>query len=94
MNILPVQITEEGVLIPRTYLHEAVEVEVVVTDEYVLVKAKPPAAESKTTQRPARKPHRFSFIASGRTRNPRASQEAEEILEREVKRHAGWSVEK
>ena len=92
MDILPIQITEEGVLIPKTYLNEADEVEVVVTDEYVFVK--PKISGTAAEKRSSRKPHRFSFIGSGRTRNPRASQEAEEILEREVKRHLGWSVEK
>lgn len=35
---------------------------------------------------------RYSFVASGRTRNPRASREAEDLLEREVDPQDGWSV--
>jgi len=40
MNILPIQVTDEGVLIPRVYLHEAAEVEVEVTADDVIVRPK------------------------------------------------------
>ena len=35
---------------------------------------------------------RYSFIASGRTRNPRASREAEDILGHEVDSREGWTL--
>ena len=41
---------------------------------------------------PVVKGRRYSFIRAGRTRNPRASVEAEEILEREVDRSDGWTT--
>lgn len=39
-NILPIQVLDEGVLIPKVYLHNADEVEVVVTADYILIKPK------------------------------------------------------
>ncbi len=92
MSVIPIQVTDEGVLIPKVYLHDAGEVEVVVTDEYVLVRPKP--ASPAPTRKPDVKHHRYSFIASGRTRNPQASAEAEQILEREADRRSGWSQAK
>ena len=88
MNVVPIQVTDEGVLIPRIYLPEAGEVEVVVTNDYILVRPKrtpPPTGEPGAQRR------RYAFIGSGRTRNPQASAEAEQILEREVDRRSGWS---
>jgi len=69
MDILPIQITEEGVLIPKIYLQEADEVEVFVTNTYVLVKPKA-VIPRRSKKQVSEKPHRFSFIASGQTRNP------------------------
>lgn len=40
MEIVPIQVTEQGVLIPRVYLPNAEAVEAVLTAEYVLVRAK------------------------------------------------------
>ncbi|MCI0711127.1 MAG: hypothetical protein L0154_13300 [Chloroflexi bacterium] len=40
MKVMPIQVLDEGVLIPRIYLHNAGEVEVVVTADYILVKPK------------------------------------------------------
>jgi hypothetical protein len=37
--------------------------------------------------------HRYDFIGIGHTRDPQASVNAEEILEREVKRESGWSLD-
>ncbi|MFN8499713.1 MAG: hypothetical protein U0641_17810 [Anaerolineae bacterium] len=85
MNVVPIQVTDEGVLIPKSYLHDADDVEVVVEEDYVLVRPKRHEVREKG--------RRYSFIASGHTRNPRASAEAEEILEREVDRSHGWTVD-
>lgn len=83
MNVVPIQVTDDGVLIPKTYLHGADDVEVVVEDDYVLVRAKKSGVREVG--------RRYSFIASGRTRNPRASVDAEEILERETDRSDGFT---
>ncbi len=40
MNNVPIQVTNEGVLIPKTYLRNASEVEVVTTADYFLIKPK------------------------------------------------------
>ena len=92
MSAIPIQVTDEGVLIPKVYLHNAGEVEVVMTDEYVLVRPKP--ASPAPTREPGAKRRRYTFIASGRTRNPGASTEAEQILEQEAHRRRGWSFDR
>ena len=83
MTIIPIQVTDEGVLIPKVYLHDAGELELLVTAEYVLVRPKHPSLIEQETPR---SPRRYSFIGIAHTRNPRASVEAEEILEREFGR--------
>ncbi len=40
MNVIPIQVTDEGVFIPKIYLHDAGEVEVEMTADYVIVKPK------------------------------------------------------
>lgn len=45
MTIIPIQVTDEGVLIPKTYLHNATEVEVEMTADYVIVRSKPATRE-------------------------------------------------
>ncbi|TAH53700.1 MAG: hypothetical protein EYC68_02840 [Chloroflexota bacterium] len=92
MAIIPIQITEEGVLIPRTYFPAASQLEVVMRDDYVLLKPKS-NAKSKPKKR-RKKSSRYSFIGIGHSRNPNASVEAEEILEREVDRVRGWTVDR
>ena len=87
MNVVPIQVTDEGVLIPKVYLHDAGEVEVVVSKDYVLVRPKNPVQSGGDAPKTGR---RYSFIGIAHTRNPRASVEAEEILEREVDRRMGW----
>jgi len=94
MAVIPIQVTDEGVLIPKVYLHDASQVEIVVTKEYVLVRPKPSEPEPvKTEQSIAELKRRYSFIGIGHTRDPQASVNAEEILEREVKRESGWSLD-
>ncbi|MBI3241191.1 MAG: hypothetical protein HYZ49_02730 [Chloroflexi bacterium] len=57
MNVVPIQVTDEGVLIPKVYLHEAAEVEVEITAEYVIVRPKGRQAAESPAQR--RKPVRI-----------------------------------
>ncbi|CAN5459716.1 hypothetical protein BH10CHL1_BH10CHL1_43150 [soil metagenome] len=40
MNNVPIQVTDEGVLIPKNYLRNASEVEVVTTADYFLIRPK------------------------------------------------------
>ena len=82
MVIPPIQITDTGVLIPRSYLQDARDFEFEVIDSYVLVR---PKANGKSTLRPSTS-SRFSFVGIAETRNPNASIEVEEILERELGR--------
>ncbi len=95
MQTMTIQVTNEGVLIPKIYLHNATEVEVVMTDQYVIIKPKQTATKQTTQQKkitnPATRARRFSFIGSSHTRNPQASLQAEEILEAEIDRRSGWS---
>jgi hypothetical protein len=96
MNVIPIQVTDEGVLIPKSYLHAAGEFELVVMGEYILIKPKassPPPTETPAAPAIVSKRRRYSFIASGQTRNPKASAEAEKLLESAVHRRSGWSVD-
>jgi hypothetical protein len=82
-------VTEEGVFIPKVYLRETNNLEVVVVDDYVLVRPHGAAIESNTQASttkalPTKPNRRFSFIGIGHTRNPKASAEAGEILQREI----------
>jgi hypothetical protein len=84
MSVLPIQIHETGILIPRIYLPNLEELEVVALEEYILLRAKPRAA-AETKQNGQRvKSRRFSFVGSSYTRNPFASTTAEEILHAEM----------
>ncbi len=89
MNVIPIQVTDEGILIPKVYLREASEVEVIMMADYVLVRPKPPVVARESGAHSPSKSRRYAFIASGRTRNPQASAEAEQILEREANRRSG-----
>lgn len=98
MQMIPIQVTEEGVFIPKVYLRETNNLEVLVIDDYVLVRPHSTVVESKaqastTKVLPPKPARRFSFIGSGHTRNPKASIEAEEILKREVDQREGWSLD-
>jgi hypothetical protein len=92
MNIVPIQVTEEGILIPKTYLDMSGELELIITDNFVLLRPKHdvPSDVVSETESP---PYHYSFIGIGHTSDPTASVNAEEILEREIKRESGWSIE-
>lgn len=79
MEIKPIQIMEQGVLIPLEYLHNAHEFEFELVNGHVLVRAK--------QEEPALLPSessRFSFVGIAHSRNPNASIEVEDILQREL----------
>ncbi len=77
MNMLPIQITDKGVLIPREYVQSAGEIELVVMEEYVLVRSK---NESNNDQElfPSESSH-FLFVGIAKSSNPKASVEVEEM---------------
>ena len=77
--VIPIQVTQEGVIIPKTYLRDARDVDVVVTSEYVIVKPRGEAQQPLQGKSPSR---RYSFLGIGETRNPTASVEVEAMLER------------
>lgn len=52
MTIIPIQVTDEGVVIPKAYLHNADEVEVEMTAEYVIVRPKGQQAEPWLRDKP------------------------------------------
>lgn len=93
MNVIPIQVTDEGVLIPKQYLHDADEVEVVVEADYVLVKPKRPDTDVEANAGSSKPSHRYSFIGIGHTRDPKASMEVEDILERGADRRDGWTLQ-
>lgn len=93
MNVIPIQVTDDGVIIPKQYLHDADEVEVVVEADYVIVRPKRVDSTLEVGTAMREMTQRYSFIGIGRTRNPKASVEAEDILEREVDRRDGWSLQ-
>lgn len=98
MPMIPIQVTEEGVFIPKIYLKETNNLEVVMVDDYVLVRPHVSAVEksvraSVSEALPPKPTRHFSFIGSGHTRNPKSSVEAEEILQREIDRREGWSLD-
>lgn len=92
MNMLPIQVTEAGVLIPKIYLLNAGEVEVIVSQDYVLVRPKPSSPELVSAEASVPTPN-YDFIGIGHSRDPQASLQAEAILEREIKRESGWSLD-
>ena len=69
--MLPIQITDKGILIPREYVQGTGEIELVVMEEYVLVRSK---NESNNDQEllPS-KSSRFSFVGIAKSSNPNKS---------------------
>ncbi|MEZ4860043.1 MAG: hypothetical protein R3C14_01990 [Caldilineaceae bacterium] len=99
MHMIPIQVTDEGILIPKIYLKETQNLEIVVADEYILVRSQTVSAPAPVATKPNNgeqvmsRQRRFSFIGSGHTRNPKASVDAEIILEREIDQREGWSLD-
>lgn len=91
MDVIPIQVTAEGVIIPRVYLRDAEDVEVIVSDEFVVVRPRQRSEEASDKEAATpRSSGRYSFVGIGRSQNPRASEEAEAILERDVDRRNGF----
>ncbi len=88
MELKPIQVMEQGVLIPLEYLHNAHEFEFELIDGYLLVRPKLP----QPTLLPSESSF-FSFVGIARSRNPNASAEVEDILMAEVDRRAGFTLD-
>jgi hypothetical protein len=85
MKTLPVQVTEEGVLIPKEYLQQADEFEVVIQNGDILVRPKQSEPLPDVYKR-------FPWIGIGISNDPTASERVEEILEAEIDRRSGWTL--
>jgi antitoxin component of MazEF toxin-antitoxin module len=88
MKTLPVQVTEEGVLIPKEYLQQADEFEVVVQNGDILVR---PKSQPKD-DRPVKKSWLHDLVGIAESKDPTASERVEEILMTEVTRRSGWTT--
>ena len=77
-STVPIQVTDEGVYIPRRYLREGEEFEVLVSDEYVLVRPKTNGDKAKE------KSWLEPLIGIAETTDPTASERVEEILAAEI----------
>lgn len=81
MNILPIQMTDDEIIIPREYL-PGEEFQLVVSERHIFVR-------SKTNGSPSLRPSEsscFSFVGIATSANPNASVEVEEILRLELGR--------
>ncbi len=92
MKVIPIQITAEGVLIPRAYFPASAQLEIVIRADFVLLKTKTNGKPKAKKRR--KKSDRYSFIGIGHSRDPQASMNAEEILEREIDPVRGWTVDR
>ncbi|GJM42237.1 MAG: hypothetical protein DHS20C20_25190 [Ardenticatenaceae bacterium] len=86
MNVFPIQITNEGVLIPLDYLRNAQDFEFEIRNGNVLVKPK----ESKEPLPDVKK--RFPWVGMYTSKNPTASEDVEDILAAEVDRRSGFTL--
>ena len=82
MKILPIQVTDEGVLIPLEYLQNAREFEFELQDSCVLIRPKHPTEPLPDIHK------RYPWIGMAHSKNPNASAEVEEILRRELGKKA------
>jgi hypothetical protein len=86
-EIAPIQVTDEGVLIPRQYLSDSDEFELVLSDAFLLVRPKLSEEPLPEVQK------RFPWIGMAETKDPTASVRVEEILAEEIDRRAGWTLD-
>ncbi len=86
METIPIQVTQDGVLIPRSYfLQDASDYEIEFVNGDILVKPKlsnEPLPDVK---------ERYPWIGMAQSPDSTASERVEEILTAEIDRHAGWT---
>ena len=99
MYMQPIQVLENAVLIPVEYLANATDFEFERVNGHVIVRPKQngdaktsqaqalPSDEEKAYLLPSES-SRFSFVGIAETRNPYASEEAENILKEELGRRS------
>lgn len=85
METVNVQMTDEGVMIPLEYLKNADDFEFEVRNGYVLVR---PKRDDEAEQKQG---WPYEWIGIGKSKNPNASVEVEEILMAEIDRRSGWT---
>lgn len=86
MYLQPIQITDEGILIPHHYLHDARDLVIEFIDGYILLRPKPtPTGTTKNWL--------SDLVGIAETRDVTASEKVEEILADEIDRRAGWTFD-
>jgi hypothetical protein len=91
METISLPVTDEGVLIPKTYLKNVQAIDVILHEGYVFLR--PKIAPEAVAAAEARLAQRYAFIGIGKTGHPRVSLEVEEILEREMGLNSLPSIE-
>lgn len=86
MNIAPIQISDIGILIPRQYLPSVEAFELVLSDEYILIRPK----SDSSLAAPIQSPLHF-LIGIAETKGLTASERTEEILVAELDSQSGWT---
>ena len=88
MNMQPIQVLEDGVLIPVEYLSNARNFEFERINGHVMVRPKIEQdvveTEKDVDYMLPSESSRFSFVGIAETRNPYASEEVEEVLKKEL----------
>jgi hypothetical protein len=87
MKVLPIQVTEEGVLIPLDYLHNAREFEFELQNDTVLVRPRSKPGESERQK----KSWLHELVGIAESKDPTASERVEEIIEAEIDRRSGFT---
>lgn len=89
METILINVTEEGLLIPRDYLPDAQEFELELKDDHIVIRSKGNGNQGDV--KPEGWPYEWIGIAE--TKDPTASQRVEEILAEEIDRRAGWTLD-
>jgi hypothetical protein len=88
MKTLPVEVTDDGVLIPIEYLQQANEFEAEIQNGYVLVRPKSQPLDDGQ----GKKSWLHDLIGIAESKDPTISERAEEILMAEITRRSGWTT--
>ena len=87
MNILPIQVTERGVLIPLDYLQNAHQFEFEIENGHLLVR---PKAEAESAQES--KSWLYDLVGIVETKDPTASSRVKEIIAAEIDSRSGFTT--
>ena len=86
MTVTPIQVLEHSVLIPRQYLPNTDSFELVLTNDYVIIRPKESAAGEEASLSPL-----HNLIGAAKTTDPTASARVKEILSAEADSRSGWT---